>query len=364
MTTTTEAHLTHRERVRTAGLSGDYWYPAFWAKDLARRQIKEVVFWKQSIAVYRDEHGTVHAVEDRCPHRQIKLSLGNVHGCNLQCAYHGWEFNGSGECVGIPHEVRSKDRPAIRVDAYPTAEKYDIIWIFPGNPVKAKLSALPKLFPLDQNWSHLSVDFVWKAHHSMILENVCDFYHEYLHRDYRPFYRAKLNSCAAIGDSIILDYETTLGGGPFVKHFANRSKVNLNKINVFFDYPHQRSDIDGKYLHWMFMRPIDEQTTHVFFIFTFASFKLPLLGWQMPRLLQEPVLKLANHLYVLPVLKQDGWILEAEQRAHADHGNRPSYEFNPFMAKARALLLRKWEEYQQSLRARLGRSGSKDIALA
>lgn len=34
--------------------------------------------------------------------RKVALSEGRVHDGTLECAYHGWEFNGSGKLVVIP----------------------------------------------------------------------------------------------------------------------------------------------------------------------------------------------------------------------------------------------------------------------
>ncbi len=356
--------LTHRQRVRAAGLSGDHWYPAMWSKDLPKGEVKEVVFWKQSIAVFRDEAGTVQAIEDRCPHRHIKLSLGEVKGCAVQCPYHGWVFNGGGRCTEIPHEVRSKNRPDIRVTSYPVAERYGIVWVFPGDPEKASLSALPKLDPIEAGWTTVPVDFVNKCHHSMIIENVCDFYHEFLHRDYRPFFKAHLTGVQATEDAVEVSYETTLGGGPFVKYFADTGSVNLSQIKLWYQYPFQRSDIDGKYLHWLFLRPIDERTTHVFYIFCFKSFKLPFTNYNLPKALIAPLLRVANKKYVLPVLEQDNWIMAEEQLAHDEHGARPVFEFNPFVVKAQQLTLRKWDEYRESLARRVTQQKKRPLAVA
>jgi phenylpropionate dioxygenase-like ring-hydroxylating dioxygenase large terminal subunit len=364
VTTQIEPHLTHRERVRAAGLSGDYWYPAMWSKDLAKGQVKETVFWKQSIAIFRGDDGSVQAIEDRCPHRHVKLSLGEVKGCSVQCAYHGWVFDGQGTCTEIPHEVRTKNRPEIKIASYPVAEKYGIVWVWPGDPTKAKLTALPHMEPMELGWTNIPVDYVIKCHHSMIVENVCDFYHEFLHRDYRPFFQAKLTGVEAKEDAVEVSYQTTIGGGPFVKYFADNTSVNLNTIKLWYQYPFQRSDIDGKYLHWLFLRPIDEQTTHAFYVFTFRSFKLPFLNVTMPKALTAPVIKLANRLYVEPVLAQDNWIMEAEQQAHNEHGGRPNYEFNPFVIKAQQLTLKKWEEYQASLEKRVAQTKKKPASLS
>jgi phenylpropionate dioxygenase-like ring-hydroxylating dioxygenase large terminal subunit len=39
---------------------------------------------------------------DRCPHRLVPLSAGTVDGGVLQCRYHGWQFDETGQCVAVP----------------------------------------------------------------------------------------------------------------------------------------------------------------------------------------------------------------------------------------------------------------------
>jgi phenylpropionate dioxygenase-like ring-hydroxylating dioxygenase large terminal subunit len=41
---------------------------------------------------------------DRCPHRLVPLSAATLDGGRLRCAYHGWEFDGSGACVELPSQ--------------------------------------------------------------------------------------------------------------------------------------------------------------------------------------------------------------------------------------------------------------------
>ena len=52
--------------------------------------------------------GTAVALEDRCCHRALPLSMGRVIGDRLQCGYHGLEFDTTGACVAVPgqyHEI-------------------------------------------------------------------------------------------------------------------------------------------------------------------------------------------------------------------------------------------------------------------
>ena len=53
----------------------------------------------RSIAVFRTRAGTVHAVENKCPHRGGPLADGIVAGHQIVCPLHAWRFNlANGEC--------------------------------------------------------------------------------------------------------------------------------------------------------------------------------------------------------------------------------------------------------------------------
>ncbi len=85
-----------RQKARAAGLDPSHWYPVEIDRKLRKGQVIEATFWKRSIAVFRGADGAVHAIENRCAHRQLKLSRGEVQGCTLVCLYHGWTYDGSG----------------------------------------------------------------------------------------------------------------------------------------------------------------------------------------------------------------------------------------------------------------------------
>ena len=82
---TFEESRNRRQRARSAGMNPNYWYVVEVSKDLKKGQVTEVTFWKQSLALYRDVNGQVFAIENRCAHRQLKLTLGEVKGCHLVC---------------------------------------------------------------------------------------------------------------------------------------------------------------------------------------------------------------------------------------------------------------------------------------
>ncbi len=88
------------ERLVNRGLLNQ-WYPVLpsWAVAGAPVGITRL---SENLVLWRDEKGAVHAVEDRCPHRGARLSLGWNLGDRLACWYHGVEVDGTGTVRNVP----------------------------------------------------------------------------------------------------------------------------------------------------------------------------------------------------------------------------------------------------------------------
>ena len=117
---------TLRQRARAAGMDPDYWYAVEEVRRVKPGTVVEVIFWGRSIALFRGDDGSFRAVENRCAHRQLKLSLGQVEGCRLVCAYHGWQYDGDGRCVEIPHERYGRGFPRLALRTYPVQVRYGL----------------------------------------------------------------------------------------------------------------------------------------------------------------------------------------------------------------------------------------------
>ncbi len=89
--------------LRRIGAHPDYWYPLAWSSALKRGKTLACRFAGEPVVLYRGQSGTVHALEDRCAHRQVPLSMGIVEGESLKCGYHGWTYDCGGHCVNIPY---------------------------------------------------------------------------------------------------------------------------------------------------------------------------------------------------------------------------------------------------------------------
>jgi 4beta-methylsterol monooxygenase len=336
-----------RQKARAAGLDPNHWYAVEHDSALAKGAVQEVKFWGESVALYRDAKGRLHAVEDRCAHRQLKLSLGVVVGERIVCQYHGWEYNGCGELVGVGHNLFGKALPKCKLRHYPVRVRYGLIWIFFGDAERAQETRMPEIPELEGNdrWACVPVDFTWSAHHSMIIDNVSDFTHEFLHRKYKPFTNAVLTKLETVGDVVELSYDTKVGGGSISSRFVDKENVDTNAMTLAFDYPYQRSDTDGKIKHWCFILPIDERTTRVFFLFYFDCFVVPFTKVKIPKQVMKPFLKISNRLLIEPLLRQDGVAVEAEQAGYEKHWDEPVFDLNPAVLAFQALIVKKWEAY-------------------
>jgi 4beta-methylsterol monooxygenase len=344
---TTIEPRSRRERVRSVGLDPDYWYAVEHDHAVRPGQVVEVTFWGESIALYRGADGQPRALENRCAHRQLKLSLGEVTDCTLTCAYHGWSYADDGRLAAIPHDLFGRPFPSVQLRAYPVRVRYGLVWLFPGDPARADRRAIPDIPELEgpDRWACVPIDFRWQAHHSLIIDNVSDFTHAWLHRKYQPFVDAKLTRCEALGDRVLLSYDTQIGMGRISRLFVDRRQVRTDSIQLGYEYPYQWSDTGGKIKHWCFVLPVDPRTTRVFFLFYFESLKIPLTPFRIPRRLMTLALRLSNRFLIQPLLRQDGFAVEAEQEGHERHPRQPAPDLNPAVALFQQLTLRKWEEH-------------------
>ena len=83
----------------------NYWYVAAWARDLGREPLARIML-NEPVVLFRKRDGTPVALEDRCIHRRLPLSMGRLIGDEIQCHYHGLVFDGTGACVKIPGQER------------------------------------------------------------------------------------------------------------------------------------------------------------------------------------------------------------------------------------------------------------------
>src|SRR5215468_3073138 len=119
-----------------------YWIPASFSQHIPRPDCPpvRVRLLGENLVLFRDTHGRVGLLDERCPHRTASLFYGRNEEDGLRCVYHGLKFDVAGKCVDVPCVPQMNDAqrtnilPQLKVKSYPCLERGDVVWTYMGPP--------------------------------------------------------------------------------------------------------------------------------------------------------------------------------------------------------------------------------------
>ena len=163
--------------VMTPAFPLNAWYAAAWGHEVSAREVLARTVCEQRLALWRTPDGGVAAVRDSCWHRGLPLSMGHVEGEDIVCRYHGLAFDGPGRCTRMPSQDRIS--PSARVRAYPTLERHRLVWVWPGDPVRADPALVPDLqWNSDPGWEGDGATLFARCDYRLLVDNLMDLTHE------------------------------------------------------------------------------------------------------------------------------------------------------------------------------------------
>jgi phenylpropionate dioxygenase-like ring-hydroxylating dioxygenase large terminal subunit len=123
--------------------ASSWWHPVA-GRDEVRDAPVPVRVLGQDLVLWHGAEGLA-VFDDRCPHRGAALSLGRVVGGQLQCAYHGWCFDGAGACRSIPAVPGFVPPAGHRAHAWQVAEAHGLVWVArePARPAPPAIAGVP-----------------------------------------------------------------------------------------------------------------------------------------------------------------------------------------------------------------------------
>ncbi|BAY60901.1 Rieske (2Fe-2S) region [Calothrix brevissima NIES-22] len=335
--------------IRQLGINPNHWYVVARSSEVTNKPIG-VVLWQQAIALYRDNQGTIHALEDRCPHRQVKLSHGQVVGSELECAYHGWRFDSSGECAAVPYLAENQKLPSCKIRSYPVKEQDGFIWLFLGDKT-------PTVEPLGlPEWDHLNyiatVSIInCQAHYSYLIENLMDMYHGHLHQDLQAWAEAALQDIDEDNHRVDAHY-TAQSYYKIDKiwsisqlFFPALRRLHPEPLDVSYIYPHWASKLGQDFKIYCLLCPINETQTKAYLIhFTSlnAFWRLHKLPIWFRRFVKNSLFGAAQKL-LDGLVVQDVKMIEEEQQAYLQHPDRRNYELNRALVSVQKLMRSQFE---------------------
>jgi len=268
----------------------DYWYIAAESREVKTKPVAVAPFGERMV-LFRAGDGQVAALEDRCSHRNMALSLGTVSSGCVTCPYHGWTFNGAGRCVQIPSLGSGRRLPSHGVRAYPVREHHGYVWVYPGESIP---ESNPFQFPHfdEQGWTSFRMRTRFQASVEACLENFLDCPHTvYVHGGW--FRNHDTRELSANVRSTAESVDVEFRGEPITKSLVSRlffpNGRELRHTDRFLMPNISRVDYDfGPDRHFIIASqctPLGEYETEVYTVITFSFGRIaPLV-----RLLLEPI---------------------------------------------------------------------------
>jgi phenylpropionate dioxygenase-like ring-hydroxylating dioxygenase large terminal subunit len=335
--------------LRQAAIGPNHWYAVARCTELTDQPLG-IVLWHKAIVLFRDRNHQIHALEDRCPHRQVRLSHGEVRGDRLECVYHGWQFNGAGACVEVPYMTDQQRLPNCQLSSYPVQEQDGFIWLYPGDPAMLAAQDIQPL-PVPE-WDHLNyiatvsvIDV--RAHFSFLIENLMDMYHGRLHDDLQAWANPVLASIEETETQVEARYDAET----YYKidkiwsvsqlFFSALRQLRPTHLDVSYLYPHWRSTLGEDFRIYCLFCPVSETHTKAYLIhFTSlnAFHRLHKLPIQFRRWIKNRLFNAAKGM-LDGLVQQDVLMMEDEQQAFDAVPNRKGPEFNPVIARVQQLIV-------------------------
>lgn len=330
--------------LRRTGIDPNFWYPVAVSKNVRKNKTFAATFAGERIALYRGASGKVYALEDRCAHRQVPLSMGVVEGEALRCCYHAWAYRGNGRISQIPYLPKGVDRPPRGVRAYPIREAYGLVFVFPGDPEKAATATLPEL-PEFASAGHRTMTFsrTVRCHYTFMHENLLDMNHQFLHRGVLGRIQPQLLGFDTGPRSVEARYLFVPAGGKKDRGAGLLSAEGIGGANspdvvtIRTEYPYQtlrtvpqNAELPAFSLWAAYVpKDVEQRITHVYGLLMIAKPPIPgalHAAWPLIRRFTERV------------FAQDRMAVEAEQRAWDEQGADWNQEVFPLIRDVRDVL--------------------------
>lgn len=202
------------------------WYLICPSDELKNRIVKKRIFG-EDIIFFRDQDGDIAALEDRCCHRNVNLSLGYLNNNTIICGYHGWEYDKNGYCVNIPSQLPGdKIPPTAKIKSYPVKDFNKWVWVFLGDDEKS-VQINPTDIPEMNEWPFTYKAYTFKADLESTAESLIDPYHiAYVHSNSIKSFMGQIKESPADFNLKVLD--------DGIEGFYSRANIGTKAEKVYF----------------------------------------------------------------------------------------------------------------------------------
>ena len=202
-----------------------FWQPVCCSYELTAGRPLPIRILGEEFTLYRGESGQPHLVGSRCAHRGTQLSVGWIEGECIRCFYHGWKYDGTGQCVEQPAEGESfADK--IRIPGYPVEEYIGLIFAYLGEGEPPPLPRYPRFESAAISLDVAGIRRICNYFNN--IDNSLDSVHvRFVHSRHRD----SVDDKVVLGDPVITVEETEWGVKRYVKY------PNGKDVTFFFGMP-------------------------------------------------------------------------------------------------------------------------------
>ena len=197
-----------------------FWQPIALADNVAAGTARGVRVMGEDLTLYRGDSGRAYLIGGRCAHRCTVLHTGWIEGEQIRCMYHGWRYDGAGQCTEQPAEKRSRP-DLVRIASYPVHEYAGLIFAYLGDGPAPEFE-LPRKEVLESRDRRIvQHEQVWDCNWFQQVENSLDATHVSFVHVWGKVSRFGEEITTALPE---LAYEETSAG---IRQIAIRSKNNV-----------------------------------------------------------------------------------------------------------------------------------------
>jgi phenylpropionate dioxygenase-like ring-hydroxylating dioxygenase large terminal subunit len=330
--------------IRKTGINPNFWFPVARSRDVKTGKLHAVTFAGEPIVILRTAAGAVFALENRCAHRQVPLHIGVVEDDCIKCAYHGWKYNQTGKCVGVPYLEKCSLRPN-NVRSFPCREAYGLIFVYPGEMDKLESAAFPEIpSASDPHYKTRYLDRLVQCHFTFMHENLMDMNHQFLHRRFMGGIKTTLLDTRHGDNWVEADYtfsrasgKQPLGEKLILNRAGNPEPKGRDVMTIRTGYPYQTlqfrtaGSMEPALDLWNCYVPRDkaQRTNHTYGL---MMIRRPSMGFLLD-LAWPAVIWFTNSIFA-----EDREICELEQAAFDQQGADRNHEIFPLIRTLRKVL--------------------------
>lgn len=216
----------------------DFWYIVALSNQLTSNTVLTRSILGEWLAIFRGEDGQAVALQDRCLHRNSRLSTGKVCNGTLQCYYHGWIYNQNGNVIAVPSEGNLfKNSQQRQAKYYATKEQDGYIYVrLNDNPIE-EFSPFSMPHYQESGWETIRVINRFHNNVTNCVENFIDIPHTvFVHPGvFRNSRQQKLEMIVKRENaSVLVEYNNETNNLGWYNKFLNRQNKEIKHFDRFY----------------------------------------------------------------------------------------------------------------------------------